>query len=604
MSLLLPNNPWNPTQDVGRAAARAWRMTAWTAAGFVFLLGLFLILGHESGRAEDPLKSPELKALKEQLRSNPTDEQLKTRIRALDLQLRQHYFRQISRLHSGVFLLLGGLAIFVVAAARAGLFPRPLPMPQPRPNAAAEVARASTLAQWSVAASGAGIGLFLLILGLNFSPALPGRLAELEKLSGGSNADTITVPDAAAQAELNQNWPRFRGPAASGFSPATNLPAAWDVKTGNGILWKTAVPAPGFNSPIVWGNRVFFSGGNAAKREVFCIDAFTGNLLWRRPVATAPAGQKPEIPESTGYAAASMAADGRRVYVFFANGDLAGFSLEGKSLWTKSFGTLKNPYGHATSVITWRDHVLLQLDQGEPEENKSKLYALDGRTGQVIWQQPRKVGSSWATPMVIEAADKAQVITLAVPWIIAYSTADGAELWRVEGLNGEITPSPAFAGGLVIAASPSEKLFAIRPDGHGDVTKTHIVWSTDENVPDVTSPTGNDDLVFTLTTSGTLTCLDVKDGKKQWEHDFDMECHASPSIAGDRVYIFGQKGAAIVVQAARQFKELFRTEMADGFHASPAFAQDKIFLRGVTNVWCLSQAKSENRTPKAEIQSK
>jgi outer membrane protein assembly factor BamB len=364
------------------------------------------------------------------------------------------------------------------------------------------------------------------------------------------------------------------------------------------------VPALGFNSPIVWGNRVFFSGGDAAKREVFCLDALSGNLLWRQPVAAVPAGQKAGIPESTGYAAGSMATDGRRVYAFFANGDLAGFNLQGKALWTKGFGTLKNPYGHAASVVTWRDRVLLQLDQGELEEGRSKLYALDGRTGQVVWQQPRKVGSSWATPLVIEAADKPQVITLAVPWIIAYSAADGAELWRVEGLNGEITPSPAFAGGLVLAASPSEKLFAIRPDGHGDVSKTHVAWSTEENVPDVTSPAGNGELVFTLTTSGTLTCFDVKDGKKQWEHDFDMECHASPSIADGRVYIFGQKGAAIVVQAGRQFKELFRTEMADGFHASPAFAQDKIFLRGVTNVWCLGEAKSANQTPKAEIQSR
>jgi outer membrane protein assembly factor BamB len=423
------------------------------------------------------------------------------------------------------------------------------------------------------------------------------------KLFAATSTATATG-DAASPSELNQNWPRFRGPAGSGLSFSTNAPAAWDVKTGSGVLWKTAAPAIGFSSPIVWNNRVFFSGGDATKREVFCLDSLTGSLLWRQPVATPAPGQKPEIPDSTGYAAATMATDGRRVYVFFANGDLAGFSLEGKPLWTKSFGTLKNPYGHATSVITWRDHVILQLDQGESEENKSKLYALDGRNGQVVWQQARKAGSSWATPLLIELADKAQVITLAVPYIIAYSATDGTELWRVEGLNGEITPSPAFAAGLVIAASPSEKLFAIRPDGQGDVTKTHVAWTTDENVPDVTSPTGNGELVFTLTTSGTLTCFDVKDGKRQWEHDFDMECHASPSIAGDRLYIFGQKGAAIVVQAGRQFKELFRTDMADAFHASPAFAQDKIFLRGVTNVWCLAEKKSEARNSKPEGESK
>jgi len=196
---------------------------------------------------------------------------------------------------------------------------------------------------------------------------------------------------------------------------------------------------------------------------------------------------------------------------------------------------------------------------------------------------------SWASPIVFEAAGKAQVIALAVPWAISYAAKDGTELWRVEGLNGEITPSPIFAGGLVIVPSPSEKLLAIRPDGTGDVTKTHVVWTDEDNVPDVTSPTGDGELVFALTTGGMLTCFDAKDGKKVWDHDFDMECHSSPSLAGNRVYVIGLKGTAVVVEAARQFKELFRTDMADAFHASPAFAQDKIFLRGVTNVWCVGK---------------
>jgi outer membrane protein assembly factor BamB len=112
-------------------------------------------------------------------------------------------------------------------------------------------------------------------------------------------------------------------------------------------------------------------------------------------------------------------------------------------------------------------------------------------------------------------------------------------------------------------------------------------------VPDVTSPAAANDLVFGLTTSGTLTCLDAKDGKKQWDHDFEFECHASPTVAANRVYVLGEKGTAVVVEAARQYKELFRTEMGDKFSASPAITQDKIFLRGVTNVWCLGSTGSD-----------
>ncbi len=573
-------------------------MTAWVAGVFSVLIGLTMIFGRLSMRAEDPLKSPQLRELKEKLSLDPPNEQIKQRVRQLDLQLRQRYFRQLSQMESGVYLLLGGVAVFVFAIKLGARSQRQLPMPQPKPDASEQATRSATRARWSVAAGGAGIGAFLFVLSLGLSAALPKRTAETEKLLGADDATSTgdahptaqaKANDAASLAELRQNWPRFRGADGSGFSLLTNVPMTWDTKTGAGIAWKVPAPTSGFNSPIVWGDRVFLSGGDAKQREVVCLDGKTGQILWRQPVviAQSASGQAAEVPESTGYAAGTMATDGRRVYVFFANGDCAAFTLEGKLAWSKSFGALKNPYGHATSLATWQDRLILQLDQGEAEDNKSKLYALDGRTGQVVWQRPRKVGASWATPIVIEAGGKAQIITLAVPCVISYAATDGAELWRAECLNGEITPSPAFAGGLLVVASPSEKLLAIRPDGQGDVTKTHVAWAYEDNVPDVTSPTSNGELVFTVTTAGMLTCLDAKDGKKQWEHDYDTECHASPSLAAGRLYLFSQKGTAVVIEAARQFKELFRTEMGDGFQASPAFAQDKIFLRGVTNVWCL-----------------
>jgi outer membrane protein assembly factor BamB len=583
-----------------------WLMAAWITGVFSVLVGLTMIAGRLSIRAEDPLKSPQLAELKEKLRLNPADEQVKQDVRQLDLHLRQRYFRQLSRMGSGVYMLLGGVAVFILAIKQGARHQKQLPMPQPKLDAPEQFARSATRARWSVAASGTVIGGLLFILTLSLSSALPKRLAEVEKTLGAGEAtgtgephptDQPSASDSASPQELMQNWPCFRGPGGGGVSPLTNVPTSWDVKTGTGIAWKVPAPTSGFGSPIVWGDRVFLSGGDARKREVLSLDSKTGQVLWRQTVAdvAGASAQPAEVPESTGYAAATMATDGRRVYAFFANGDCAAFTLDGKPAWSKSFGALKNPYGHATSLTTWRDRLILQLDQGDPEENKSKLYALDGRTGQIVWQRPRKAGASWATPIVIEAAGKAQVITLAVPAVIAYAATDGTELWRVQDINGEITPSPVFDGGLLFVASPSEKLMAIRPDGQGDVTKTHVVWSSEDSVPDVTSPLSTGELVFMLTTGGMLTCLDAKDGKKQWDHDYDMEFHASPSVAGGRLYLFSQKGAAFVVEAARQFKELFRTEMADGFHASPAFAPDKIFLRGLTNVWCLGPATAKEQ---------
>jgi len=592
-----------PRQGGPDTASLACRLTAWVAGVFAVLVGLNLWVGHVGAKADDPLKSPQLKAYKEQLRLSPADKQLKQSIRQLDLELRQRYFRQLSQTGLGVYLLLGSAAVFVLAITQGARLRKRVPMPGPKADDPEQSVRSAARARWSVAGSGAAIGVLLFILSLGWGTALPKQTAELEKLlgpndragAGGLNAaGQAQASDAATPEELRQNWPRFRGADGSGVSIFTNVPTSWDMKTGAGLAWKVPAPARGFGSPIVWGERVFFSGGDALKCEVLCLDGNTGQTLWRQPVAGGPNGPtQADVPDSTGYAASTVATDGRRVYALFANGDCAAFTLEGKPVWSKSFGALSNPYGHATSLATWRDRLIVQLDQGDGEDGKSKLYALDGRTGQIIWQRPRKTGATWATPISIEEGGRSQVITLAAPLVIAYSADDGSELWRADCMNGEITPSPVFAGGLLFVASPSEKLMAIRPDGQGDVTKTHQVWAVEDNVPDVTSPTSNSDLLFMLTTSGMLTCLDAKDGKKQWDHDFEIEFHASPNLAGNRLYLFSQNGTAVVVEAARQFRELFRTEMGDALHASPAFARDRIFLRGVTNVWCVGAAARE-----------
>jgi outer membrane protein assembly factor BamB len=586
----LPRAPFESNQLPPVPGSEAlWRRLRIIAGLFALAVSMAMLFGHLSADAIDPLKSTDLKSLKEKLRLNPADEPTKKSIRNLDLQLRARYFRQLSHSSTGVYLLLGGLGLFLLASSRCASYRKQPYIPQRRitPNEPRVTAK---IARWSVSAAGASVAAILVVLGLGRGVAIP-EPASGDQAASGPAAGAARV-EAVSDAELRMNWPRFRGPGGNGISEATNIPVSWDAKTGSGIAWKTPTPAPGFNSPIIWGDRFFFSGGDAAKREVFCYDRVKGQLVWRQPLPTAPAasGKPVEIPETTGYAASSMAPDGRRVYVIFATGDVGAFSFDGKLLWTKAFGPLKNPYGYASSLATWRDRLIVLLDQGEAEDGKSKVCALDGHNGEVVWQTARKVGSSWASPITFDVAGSSQVVALAIPWAISYNLADGSELWRVECLNGEVTPSPTFANGTVLVPSPSEKLLAIQPDGKGDVTKSKVAWSTEENVPDVTSPVSNGELVFTLTTPGLLTCFDFKDGKKLWEHDFEIECHASPTIANGRLYVLGQKGTAIVVETSRQFKELARTDMPDVFHASPAFAPDMIILRGTTNIWGLVKA--------------
>lgn len=413
-------------------------------------------------------------------------------------------------------------------------------------------------------------------------------------LAALASATVMMAADLPSAEEYQANWPRFRGPGGGGVTAQRDLP----LTGGENIAWQVPVPAPGFSSPVVWGQRVFLSGGEEKARVVMCFAASTGKLLWQRAVRVAGASDDDvEVPDQCGMAAATVATDGRRVYAMFANGDLAALDFEGAVLWAKRLAAPKNPYGHATSLVTWQDRLLVQFDQGTPDDELSKVYALDGATGAVIWEKPRAVGASWATPIVIETAGQLQLVTLAVPSAIAYAVQDGAELWRADCLDGEVTPSPIFAGGTLFVINPTNKLQAIRPDGRGDVTKTHLGWSSEDNIPDVTGPVSNGELVYIIDTGGTLTCYDAKDGTKQWQHEMGEECNASPSLANDRLYLFTKKGTMIVVEASRAFHELARSPLGEPVLASPAFAQRSIFVRGLKHLLCLREKGDASAKP-------
>ena len=315
------------------------------------MLGL-LVVNHFQGQAADPVDNKDLAQLKAALAKAPANEQLKKQIRALDLDLRQKHFRHVALGEYGAWLLIAGVVVFL-ASYKPATYRKRLPKPPKRP--AGEYSREIAQTRWAVTGFAVLAGGAAWLLSLNATTRLnPGTIpaaATGTKMPPPAPAASTAFPTAE---ELKQNWPRFRGADGGGVSVFSNAPVMWDVKTGAGIAWKTPTPAAGFNSPIVWGDRLFLSGGDAQRREVFCLDAQSGQMLWRQPVvaATAPGAAEPgtEVPETTGYAAATMATDGQRVYVFFANGDLAALNFEGKMVWSKSFAPMKNVYGHAASL--------------------------------------------------------------------------------------------------------------------------------------------------------------------------------------------------------------------------------------------------------------
>lgn len=568
------------------------RRGAVVAGLFAAVVGLVLLASHFTVPADDPLKSIPLKEVKDRLHASPSDDALKQHIRALDLESRQTYFRHLKLNLAGAWLLIGGAALFLLASRKVTAITKQLPAPKLAPDAAERQARLTKLGRWAVAGSGAVMVVTMLVLGATSRSRLPASTKELQQLLAGGAAQVRPDVTAFIAGQMT-NWPCFRGPLGTGVALTTNAPLTWNATNGEGVVWKSPVPANGHSSPVVWGDRVFLTGGDAKSRDVICFDANTGALLWQRTAPPPPAGfaKEPEVPEDTGFAASTPATDGTRVFAIFATGELAAFDFAGNIVWSKHLGVPDNPYGHGTSLLVWQDRLIVQFDQGEAEAGKSRLYAFDTATGRELWQQRRALSSSWATPIAVEQTNRTQLITMGDPLLMAYDIASGAELWRADCLGSDLAPSPTFGGGLILVASPNKHLVAFRLDGAGDVTKTHLAWAIEDGVPDITSPVANGELLFTVTTEGLLSCVEVKTGATVWDKEASGPFNASPTLAGDRLYLINLKGASLVVAAAREFRELARGELGEPVHASPAFVGGRVFVRGVKSLFCLGEKK-------------
>lgn len=567
---------------------RGLNPAAWLAALFCLLICATLLYLHFRATTSDPWKSPQLLALKDRLVAEPKNEALKDQIRRLDYEFRRQFRRRLALDHSAAWLLLGGAFLTVVVAKKAGSLKRPLPFPA-LGNAASNPRELQSRALWSVALTAGVVSVAFAMVSFAVGTGLPFGEKDWQKALAKNGATEPGAAQPPSTNELRANWPGFRGWDGSGVTDFTNAPLSWDGKSGRGIAWKSMIPAQGNSSPVVWSNQVFVSGATADKREVFAYDSATGRLLWRCEIAHVPGSplQKTEVGETTGFAASTGATDGRYFYAIFANGDLAAVNFDGGIAWSKALGPLKNPYGHASSLVARQGMLIVQLDQGESSKTFSKLLALEAGTGRVKWERSRPVPASWATPIIIEASGKTQIVALGEPWVIGYAFADGTELWRANLLQSEVVPSPIFASGLVIAVNPNMKLIAIRADGSGDVTKSGVAWDAGNNVPDITSPVSNGELIFTVNSGGGLTCLDARNGHKIWDHELDLNVQASPVIMGNRLLVLSENGVAVQVEVGREFKQLSRSELPDKFVASPAFTDGRIFLRGETNLFCL-----------------
>lgn len=579
----LPRLPESTRAPWRSAAARV----AAVAGAFCLVVSAILTAELVRDARENPLAAETVSRLQEELAANPEDASLKERIRQEDLRLRRRFFQRRAFVERGGVLLLGGAIVLALAVKACRKLSEKPPMPGPEPQAP-DIWRLEALARWATAAGMVIIAAVL--VGVAANPArLPAPAAPVARGSAAAQGTTAAASDETVPDEvLLRNWPMFRGPMGLGIARGGPWPTDWEGKSGRNILWRADGFLSGNNSPIVWEGRIYLSGATELKREVYCYDADTGRLLWKR-LASQSASPTPDpevLNKGTGFAPSTMATDGRRVFAIFPSGDLVCYDFDGNKLWGRNLGVPDNMYGHATSLAAHRGMVIVQFDQGDEKAGRSAMFALDGATGREVWRARRPVSASWSTPIIAPTSKGLQLVTWAVPFVIAYDPSSGSELWRAKGVIGEVAPSPAFADDIIYVGVERGDLMAIRTDGRGDVSSTHVLWSVSEGyLPDVASPLVAGGLIF-LAKDGQITCVSAKDGETVWEHQMKAHVHASPILAGDTIYLLDQEGVMHMFKPARQFAET-TARLDERASATPAFVGGRIFIRGEKHLYCI-----------------
>jgi outer membrane protein assembly factor BamB len=422
-------------------------------------------------------------------------------------------------------------------------------------------------------------------------------------------------------------WPSFRGPGATGVADGMKLPDAWNVKTGENVLWRAPIPGLAHASPIVWGERVFvtsavssrpnatfkpglYGAGDASddlsthRWMVYALDRRTGQVLWER-VAHEGVPVERRHTKST-YASSTPATDGRIVVAWFGSQGVYAYDVDGTFRWRVDLGHLdlgaydmpSLEWGTASSPLIWKDLVFLQCDTDADDF----LIALNAADGTVAWKVDRDEVPSWGTPTVVEAPSGAQLVTNAANFIRAYDPRTGKELWRL-GRSSKITaPTPFLADGLIVIASgrgPERPIFAVRPSASGDITPADgattsdaVAWSKTGRGSYMPTPLAYRGLLYVLGNAGTFDAYDLKTGAEIYRTrvpHLGLGFSASPVAADGKIYISSEDGEIMVVAAGPKLEAIATNSMGETLMATPALSDGVMFVRGASSLFAIGR---------------
>jgi len=401
----------------------------------------------------------------------------------------------------------------------------------------------------------------------------------------------MTVVCTIARAE---DWPQFRGPTGQGYSREHGVPSEWS-ETHN-VRWKTPVPGRGWSSPIVSDGRVWLTTAVADRRgaslRALAFDAESGRELVNTEVFhMASAGL---LNAKNSHASPTPIADGERIYVHFGAFGTAALTTSGALVW-KTRLPYQSQHGNGGSPVLYRDLLIVSCDGSD----QAFVVALDAATGRIRWQTPRRrpFDQAYSTPLVIRIGDRDEVVSAGAFRAAAYDPQTGKEIWRVGYGDGfSNVPRPVYGDGLVYIATGFQQplLLAVRADGAGDVTATHVAWTLRRAAPLTPSPLLAGDELYVVNDAGIASCLDAKTGKPHWVQRLGGgDYSASPVFAEGRIYFLSEGGVATVIAAGPEFRKLATNTLEGDTLASMAVSGGSIFIRTDSHLYRIAEMATQ-----------
>lgn len=380
------------------------------------------------------------------------------------------------------------------------------------------------------------------------------------------------------------SWPEFRGPTADGHAPEAKVPTLWSATSKT--RWKIPVEGKAWSSPVIADGKVYVTTAVSKDAKLslkaLCFELAGGKQVWERTVFEKAEGA---IHAKNSHASPTPVYAEGKLYVHFGHDGTAALNAgDGSILWTQTSLSYAPVHGNGGSPVVHDGKLIFSSDgQADPF-----IVALSTADGSVVWKTPRNVTVqrtfSFATPLLIEVKGKIQIISPASGAVIAYDPADGQEIWRFRyGEGYSVVPRPLHREGVIYVCSGFNRaiLYAVKTDGTGDVTDTHLVWQDDKTVPKESSPILVGDEIYFNDDKGILSCLDAATGKEHYRERLDGQggYSASPVFAGGHLYFHNGNGITTVVKPGKTFTKVAENQLGEYGLSSFAVVSDGFVIR-------------------------